>query len=464
MAKTTPRAIPSMGTGLFTLSPITTPGTELVRIDTPPLTAVLNSSRLADTCAGCYDSSATVEGNPQELKECTRCRVVRYCGKNCQLKDWRFAHSLECPIFAKLHPRILPNNVRAVLRIVLRLKNGKCKQDELDAFLKLNTHARADRNDIVLAAKAVKEYSGTDMDEDLIASFFTRLEVNTFNLVAYDCTPIGLYLDSYSSLMNHSCDYNAIVVFDGDRMVVKATRPIGKDEQVFISYIDTTYCVTTRRRQLKERYFFDCDCLKCTRELENPDLAAAEAAEAAGEALINSVSSSPQLQDADIIQKYKTGINTILKNMPSNQNSYITKQPFMALRNELIVALINAGRYDDAWIQCAIEYFKIDPLLYPNRGHPLRRMHAWRLAKITASTGQNQLAQRFNVDPVVVLLHVLQWLVDGESEACSAPLLQAQIRSAYQGVSQVRRDTRMGWPAVEERLEHALQRELEELS
>jgi hypothetical protein len=62
-----------------------------------------------------------------------------------------------------------------VLRIVLRLKNGKCTQDEFDAFLKLNTHAQADRKDIVLAAKAVKEYSGTDMDEDLIASFFTRV-------------------------------------------------------------------------------------------------------------------------------------------------------------------------------------------------------------------------------------------------------------------------------------------------
>jgi SET and MYND domain-containing protein len=289
--------------------------------------------------------------------------------------------------------------------------------------------------------------------------------VNTFNLVAYDYTPIGLYLDPYSSLMNHSCDYNAIVVFDGDRMVVKATRPIGKDEQVFVSYVDTTYCVTTRRRQLKQRYFFDCECLKCTRELGNPDLAAAEAAEAAGEALINSVSSSSsQLQDADIIQKYKTGFNTILKSMPSNPNSYITKQPFVALRNELIVTLINAGRYDDAWIQCAIEYLKIDPFLYPNRGHPLRRIHAWRLAKLTASTDQNHLAQRFNVDPAVVLWHVLQWLVDGESEACSAPLLQAQIRSVYREVSQIQRDTRMGWPAVEERLEHALQRELEELS
>ncbi|CRG92185.1 N-lysine methyltransferase SMYD2 [Talaromyces islandicus] len=453
-----------MGTGLFTLCPITTPGTELFSIATP-LTAVLDSARLADTCAGCYDSRRPIDDGSGELKACTRCRVVRYCGRNCQLKDWRFAHSLECSIFGKLHPRILPNNVRAVLRIVLRYKHKKCTADEFQAFLKLS-HAQSDqqrgkREDIRLAARAVKEYSGVaDMDEGLIASLFTRLDVNTFNLVTYDYTPIGLYLDPYSSLMNHSCAYNAIVVFDGDRMTVKSTRPMRLDEQVFVSYIDTTYCVSTRRRQLRQRYGFECECVKCTEEARSGGLLEElVAAEAAGEQLV--ATASQQVQDDNArIQKYTTGLNTIRQKMPSSSHSHLTKQPLVALRNELIVSLINAARYDDAWIQCAIEYLKIDPVLYPHRGHPLRRIHAWRLAKLTASTDQAHLARRFSVDPAVVLWHVLQWLVDGESEACSAPLLQAQIRAMYAEVSQMGPNMRMEWPAVEERLEDALQSEL----
>lgn len=284
--------------------------------------------------------------------------------------------------------------------------------------------------------------------------------MNTFSLVAYDYIPIGLYLDPYSSLMNHSCDYNAIVVFDGDMMTVKAIKSIAKDEQVFVSYIDTTYCVTTRRRELKERYFFDCQCSKCVNELSSSgSLEELAAVEAAGEKLIASVS---QMQgDNARIQKYKTGISTVSKSMPSTQTPTYTKQPLVALRNELILSLLNAERYDDAWIQCVIEYLKIDPVLYPHRGHPLRRIHACRLAKLTASTDQNQLAQRFNVDPAVVLWHVLQWLIDGESEACSAPLLQAQIRVMYQEVSQFQSaNTQMEWPAVEERLDRVLQGEL----
>lgn len=63
-----------------------------------------------------------------------------------------------------------------MLRIVLRYKNGKCSQDEFDAFLKLDTHDSEQRSeDVRLAARAVKEYSGIDMDVDVIASFFARV-------------------------------------------------------------------------------------------------------------------------------------------------------------------------------------------------------------------------------------------------------------------------------------------------
>jgi hypothetical protein len=68
---------------------------------------------------------------------------------------------------------------------------------------------------------------------------------------------------------------------------------------------------------------------------------------------------------------------------------------------------------------------------------------------------------RFGVDPGVVLWHVLRWLVEGESEACSAPLLQAQVAGMYAEVSQMRPNISMEWKEVEERLGKALQRELE---
>src|ERR1700716_1161916 len=63
--------------------------------------------------------------------------------------------------------------------------------------------------------------------------------------------------------MNHSCDYNAVVGFEGDQLFVKPVRPIKKDEQILISYIDATNPRDIRRSDLRERYLFDCNCTKC---------------------------------------------------------------------------------------------------------------------------------------------------------------------------------------------------------
>lgn len=92
--------------------------------------------------------------------------------QTCQSKDWKLAHSLECPTFKKLNPRVLPNNARAVLRIVQRVQRGRYTPAELGRFAQLETHEAAIRAEnprqwerISLSAKAVSAYSGGEMDE-----------------------------------------------------------------------------------------------------------------------------------------------------------------------------------------------------------------------------------------------------------------------------------------------------------
>lgn len=110
------------------------------------------------------------------------------CYQSCQSKDWKFAHSLECPIYSNLYPKILPNSVRAILRIVLRHSKQKYSSEEFETFLKLETHARElcardneQWNRILLSAKAVREYSGVDMDEELISPFFAKVKFSPFS-------------------------------------------------------------------------------------------------------------------------------------------------------------------------------------------------------------------------------------------------------------------------------------------
>ncbi|KAG0230200.1 Histone-lysine N-methyltransferase smyd1 [Actinomortierella wolfii] len=78
-----------------------------------PLTAVVNDASLPFVCSSCFrDTRAESEqestGNgphdgpgakplrSNKLVRCAGCKVVYYCNKNCQLRDWKLHHQMEC--------------------------------------------------------------------------------------------------------------------------------------------------------------------------------------------------------------------------------------------------------------------------------------------------------------------------------------------------------------------------------
>jgi hypothetical protein len=99
----------------------------------------------------------------------------------CQSKDWKFAHSLECPIFKKIKHMVLPNNARALLRIVLRTARNKYDSEEFKIFEGLETHineiseSQGQLDRIILTSRAVKNYSGTDVEEGTVSNFAAKV-------------------------------------------------------------------------------------------------------------------------------------------------------------------------------------------------------------------------------------------------------------------------------------------------
>lgn len=64
------------------------------------------------------------------------------------------------------------------------------------------------------------------------------------------------------SLFNHSCAPNAAI--DPDSRVLRTIRPIVEGEEVCISYIPQLYWPRKmRKRQLAERFYFTCTCIRC---------------------------------------------------------------------------------------------------------------------------------------------------------------------------------------------------------
>lgn len=237
--------------------------------------------------------------------------------------------------------------------------------------------------------------------------------------------------------------------FDGDELFVKAVRPIKKDEQVFISYIDTTTPYEVRRQELKERYFFDCQCSKCAKGTETPEdrfsetpkhKSVLETAERQALEAMQTVSAS-DTEPADAIKALESAIHTLraTKAWP------LTRQPYASLRDQLIVSLLSAGNFNRAFLHAAIRYLRIDTELY-TPAHPLRHIHAWTLAKLAIYLSQGSESSSREHEPITfqdvgLNLHYIIWyiladLASRQPDSCTVPSFKKLVGANFAQVHQ----------------------------
>ena len=137
-----------------------------------PITWALDTPRLKDTCDTCLSgqanntaSNVSPKASAKPLSPCGGCHTVKYCDKHCQKYAWQDHHNLECKIFAKLQPKVLPNNVRALVRLLLNRKEGRITEQQWDELKKLEGHWEdtihrgrdADSNELLSPAQGREE-------------------------------------------------------------------------------------------------------------------------------------------------------------------------------------------------------------------------------------------------------------------------------------------------------------------
>ncbi|KAL2856568.1 SET and MYND domain protein [Aspergillus pseudoustus] len=441
-SNTSPGIASRIGRGLFATADFGIGG-DVLHIERPFL-AVLETDRLDDTCAGCFGATSSEQGESIKPLPCSGCQVTKYCNKTCQAQDWNLGHRLECPIFKKLKPRILPINARAVLRIILRMSappRFAFDPDELNLFDQLESHMDEIRTTnapvwerITLSSMAVKRYSGTEMELEEILKISAKLDVNSFSLTTAAYDRVGVYLHPYAAIMNHDCNYNAIVGFDGPEMYVKAIRPIKKDDQIFISYVDATNRFSVRNKELLQRFYFTCRCNKCLYEEGEPLELPGAVVDAY--ALLESDSAS---YEGDQLMGTITNLTDL--------SWSISEQPLVAIVDEYIATLLSENEIASALSAAALRYLHIDPDLYPE-GHSLRVVHAWALANIALHASESRprtvlkvyggiidgsmyQGGEVSVNTKFIAYSVLNTLVLGGNESCVVPGLKETIRRAY---------------------------------
>ncbi|KAF6220177.1 hypothetical protein HO133_003308 [Letharia lupina] len=198
---------PDAGTGLFASEAIP-PGVEILRIERP-LVSVLDSPHLKDTCSECSlwlpQNDDDRDPKCKRLKACQACKVTKYCCKECQTQSWKKHHKYECKIFAKLYPNVLPNTVRIVMQLLLRLNAKSLPDPEWQAFLDLQSHVDEIRSSqiknedglttwhaIELMSQAASSYSGSQEPISFIQTLTARILINSHTLTTPNLDPLGI--------------------------------------------------------------------------------------------------------------------------------------------------------------------------------------------------------------------------------------------------------------------------------
>lgn len=401
------RDTPDKGRGVFATRNLT-PADCIHNVTDFALSAI-STSELSRFCYHCYACSKPIQDSfnvgqwqDAELKRCTGCNVAYFCGKWCQTQSWKKYHKHECKLYAKLQPNILPEAVRAVIRLALQHKHHLLPEEAWTSMLSLSSHQEELRvvhrytwTDLMLMAKAAAQYSLHAVDETIFLKLLCILKINAITLQTTYNDPIGMMLDPFISTMNHSCDANIAVhrplytnnvgwlqkkQDDCAGMIVMPIRDIAPGEELTIAYIDSEQYVSDRQRDLKDNYCFTCSCSKCIHDQKaEEELRACDSGLAVMQADWRK-RTNDQLQaqrtsfcTAEIASSIVAELTDIVRSMESHRGFSPTADPYNRAVQELkLLHMAGSPVADKALILAMKQYLIIGPQIYPSPIHPTR--------------------------------------------------------------------------------------------
>lgn len=236
-----------------------------------------------------------------------------------------------------------------------------------------------------------------------------------------DGVKFGIGFDNTICAANHSCDPNVTMTFLQPKVELRALRPIKSGEEIFVKYVDVTNPIGVRQAELKQRYFFDCQCSKCLkgtggaedRFAESPDslpsryFAVADVLVKKHEAKLPHFLGSPvdtattaqkrvaameaeafvisgtTLDGGDSLESDEEKIRNALKMCLDSGMWSLTRQPVPQFCRQLFQMYLENGSPYRAFRIGLKSYFEIQPKLTPQEFDPDRVINTWGLAAVT---------------------------------------------------------------------------------
>uniref|UniRef100_A0A8C1XIQ6 [histone H3]-lysine(4) N-trimethyltransferase n=1 Tax=Cyprinus carpio TaxID=7962 RepID=A0A8C1XIQ6_CYPCA len=361
----------------------------------------------------------------ESLSRCSQCKTARYCSVQCQKQAWP-DHKRECKCLKRLQPRIPTDSVRLLTRIIFKLvcdirtpaESGPLRTRSKSASpLKLPQglmllhpfcfqlgQSESDQEDLYSIAEhqshladmseekkeglghlctTLQLYLGEE-NHDLSqlppgldpVSLLARVTCNCFSISDGELQDVGVGLYPSMSLLNHDCQPNCVMIFEGKRLTLRAVRLIRPCEELTISYTDILATSKERRSHLQEQYHFLCQCTRCTTEDKDCDMLAGE--KAAWTSLRDAIPHMEQLQSEqrweELLKESQALLHRYADVVP-DRNIYVLRLLDLAMD-----ACISLGDYETAleYGHRALEPYK----LYYSDPHPSRAVELLRVGKL----------------------------------------------------------------------------------
>jgi SET and MYND domain-containing protein len=242
-------------------------GDTLLDHEAPSAHVVLN-----DACHQCLQPLS-----PDHTSRCSRCQLAYYCNATCQRAHWA-AHRDECAALAQLpesgRAHLSPQLMLAIRVAWLFVRERDSPRVKRIATLVTNVAHQseatiAEFNKLAtLCSRVLFLQKAPDcqyVSVPFLTGILSTLGANAIGITEpVELTDVGIALFDRISLLNHSCDPNAVVLFDGAAAIVRALKPIAAGDEITISYVDRATDRFERQRQLASQYFFTCSCSRCT--------------------------------------------------------------------------------------------------------------------------------------------------------------------------------------------------------
>ncbi|ROV99523.1 hypothetical protein VMCG_06318 [Cytospora schulzeri] len=278
-------SIPGAGSGLFAVNNIPA-GSDIFRSQSLLVVCESALDGICDWCLLNRNSSVRPDGcfymsgdERPEIAPCSRCKVAQYCSKECQKLAWQHYHKFECALL-KENPEISSID-QALCRMLYWIKKNRLPEDSQQALAALENHfeARMDRlrdeangepdvDRTLGVATNARLATKSTLDLAVIQRLYCTIETNALTIRPPEIEQAyGACFDVVVSLINHCCDENAHIFFEGRETRCRALKDIPAGSEITVCYPDVRQDVLQRRRTLKEHFYITCNCSKCKDEM-----------------------------------------------------------------------------------------------------------------------------------------------------------------------------------------------------